>query len=76
MKIVLEQVGGHLEMKVVATMVINDEDRNWGAACADITEELKDRPGVKRMSYATWHWDLRLRREAEEYITYYYLKYG
>ena len=76
MKILLEQVGQHLEMKVIATMVINEEDRNWGTACADMAVELKDRQGVKRMSYDTWHWDLRRRREAEEYITYFYLKHN
>jgi hypothetical protein len=27
------------------------------------------------MSYDTWHWDLRKQQEAEEYITYFYLKH-
>jgi hypothetical protein len=30
---------------------------------------------VRRMSYDTWHWDLRKQQEAEEYITYFYLKH-
>jgi hypothetical protein len=41
----------------------------------DMAKELDGRQGVKRMSYDTWHWDLRRRQEAEEYITYFYLKH-
>jgi hypothetical protein len=49
---------------------------NWGAAVDSVTEELKDRQGVKRMSYNTWHWDGRREIEAREYITYFYLKHS
>jgi hypothetical protein len=75
MKILLEQEGGHIKMRVAATDIIDDVDRNWGAAIADIAEDLKGRQGVRRMSYDTWHWDLRKQQEAEEYITYFYLKH-
>ena len=47
----------------------------WDSVIYDIAEELKDRKGVRRMAYDTWHWDLRKQREAEEYITYFYLKH-
>ena len=47
----------------------------WDATIFDIAEELKDRKGVRRMAYDTWHWDLRKQQEAEEYITYFYLKH-
>jgi len=49
---------------------------NWGAAVDSVTEELKGRQGVKRMSFNTWHWDGRRENEAREYITYFYLKHG
>ena len=76
MKILLKQENKHIIMRVVSTDVIDGVDLNWGVAIADINEELKDRQGVRRMSYDTWHWDLRKSREAEEYITYFYLKHG
>lgn len=71
MKIVLEQVGGHLEM-----VVPHDLTPSWDATIADMAKELDHRQGVRRMSYDTWHWDLRRRHEAEEYITYFYLKHN
>jgi hypothetical protein len=71
MKILLERVGGHLEMTVP-----HDLKPSWDSTIADMAAELKDRQGVRRTSYDTWHWDLRRRREAEEYITYFYLKHG
>ena len=70
MKILLEQQGGHLVMTVPHNL-----KPSWDATIFDIAEELKDRKGVRRMSYDTWHWDLRRRQEAEEYITYFYLKH-
>lgn len=73
MKIVLEQVGGHLEMSVVYSKV--DDHLDLDSTIVDMTAELDHRQGVKRMSYDTWHWDLRRQREAEEYITYFYLKH-
>lgn len=39
-----------------------------------VTEELEVRPGVRRMSYDTWHWANH--DEMERFLTYYYLKYG
>lgn len=72
MKIVLEQNGGHLEMSVV--MMVGDTTE-WETAIKDMSNELDNRQGVRRMSYDTWHWDLRRRQEAEEYITYFYLKH-
>jgi len=74
MKIVLEQDGGHLVMSVVH----NDshaDDMRWDIFVNDMVEELNHRQGVKRMSYSIWHWDLRRQQEAEEYITYFYLKH-
>ncbi len=75
MKILLEQEGRHLRMFVVHSDTHAD-DMGWAATIADMDAELRGRQGVKRMSYDTWHWDLRKRREAEEYITYFYLKHG
>lgn len=49
---------------------------SWDADVADMAAELDHRQGVKRMSYDTWHWDLRRKNEAEAYITYFYLKHG
>ena len=71
MKILLEQVGGHLEMSVP-----HDLTTSFDATIAAMALELDSRKGVRRTSYDTWHWDLRRRREAEEYITYFYLKHG
>jgi hypothetical protein len=72
MKIVLEQEGGHLAMSVV--MMVSDTIE-WETAIKDMSAELDHRQGVRRMSYDTWHWDLRRKQEAEEYITYFYLKH-
>jgi hypothetical protein len=74
MKIVLEQVGQHLEMTVEYSKV--DDHLDLDSTVVDMTAELDHRQGVKRMSYVTWHWDLRRQLEAEEYITYFYLKHG
>lgn len=74
MKIVLEQVGQHLEMSVEYSAV--DDHLDLDSTVVDMTAELDHRQGVKRMSYDTWHWDLRRQLEAEEYITYFYLKHG
>lgn len=74
MKILLEQQGGHLVMYVAHEP--NQFELSWGAAVEDMAAELDHRQGVKRMSYDTWHWDLRRQQEAEEYITYFYLKHG
>lgn len=49
---------------------------NLMVAVDSVTEELKGRQGVKRMSYNTWHWDGRRENEAREYITYFYLKHS
>lgn len=74
MKILLERVSGHLEMSVEHNDTVENAI-SWSATISDMVEELKDRQGVKRMSYNTWHWDLRRLHEAEEYITYFYLKH-
>jgi len=73
MKIVLEQVGQHLEMSVEYSKV--DDHLDLDATIVDMSAELDNRQGVRRMSYDTWHWDLRRQQEAEEYITYFYLKH-
>jgi hypothetical protein len=73
MKIVLEQVGQHLEMSVEYSKV--DDHLDLDATIVDMSAELDNRQGVRRMSYDTWHWDLRRKQEAEEYITYFYLKH-
>jgi hypothetical protein len=75
MKILLEQEGKHLVMQVVADKIINGHDWAWDTAVKDMTEELDGRRGVRRMSYDTWHWDERRHVEAEQYITYFYLKH-
>jgi hypothetical protein len=75
MKILLEHEGKHLIMQVVANKVINGHESEWDTAIVDIASDLKDRKGVRRMSYDTWHWDERRHVEAEEYITYFYLKH-
>lgn len=54
----------------------NQFELSWDADVADMAAELDNRQGVKRMSYDTWHWDLRRKNEAEAYITYFYLKHG
>lgn len=74
MKILLEQKGGHLVMSVdhhEASKTVGEFD----GTVDDMIAELKDRHGVKRMAYHIWHWDLRLKQEAEEYITYFALKH-
>lgn len=73
MKILLEQQGGHLVMYVAHEP--NQFEPSWDVAVKDMAAELDHRQGVKRMSYDTWHWDLRRQQEAEEYITYFYLKH-
>lgn len=72
MKITLTHQGRHIEMLVAQSDITED----WGYGIDDITADLDHRKGVKRMSYDTWHWDERRHVEAEEYITYFYLKHG
>jgi hypothetical protein len=74
MKILLEQDGGHLVMYVAHEP--NQFELIWDGTVTDMAAELDGRQGVRRMSYDTWHWDLRRKQEAEEYITYFYLKHG
>jgi hypothetical protein len=74
MKILLEQEGKHLVMSVVHDDS-HDDDMRWDTFVNDMAKELDHRQGVKRMSYSTWHWDERRHVEAEEYITYFYLKH-
>ena len=74
MKILLEQESNHLVMSLVHDDTHSD-DMRWDIGVDDIAVELKDRKGVRRVSYDTWHWDLRKQHEAEEYITYFYLKH-
>jgi hypothetical protein len=74
MKILLEQDGGHLVMYVEHEP--NQFELSWDGTVTDMANELDGRQGVRRMSYDTWHWDLRRKQEAEEYITYFYLKHG
>ena len=74
MKILLEQEGGHLVMYIAHEP--NQFELSWDATVTDMAKELDGRQGVRRMSYDTWWWDLRRKQEAEEYITYFYLKHG
>jgi hypothetical protein len=74
MKILLEQEGGHLVMYIAHEP--NQFELSWDGTVTDMAKELDNRQGVRRMSYDTWHWDLRRKQEAEEYITYFYLKHG
>lgn len=74
MKILLEHEGKHLVMSVVHDDSHAD-DMRWDVFVNDMAKELDHRQGVRRMSYATWHWDERKHVEAEEYITYFYLKH-
>ena len=53
-----------------------DDHLDLDSTVVDMTAELDNRQGVRRMSYDTWHWDLRRKQEAEEYITYFYLKHN
>jgi|LakMenE18May11ns_1017448.scaffolds.fasta_scaffold9907048_4 hypothetical protein len=75
MKILLEHEGKHIVMSV-AHVTTQGTDLRWDIFVNDMAEELEHRQGVKRMSYDTWHWDERKHVEAEEYITYFYLKHG
>jgi hypothetical protein len=73
MKILLEQQGRHVVMRVAHEP--DQYELSWDATITDMATELDGRQGVRRMSYDTWHWDLRKQQEAEEYITYFYLKH-
>lgn len=47
----------------------------WELAEIDrLVEDLKDRPGVRRMSYDMWYW--KSNYDLERFLTYWYLKYG
>jgi hypothetical protein len=71
MKILLEQESQHLVMSIWD----DTDNKSFDSAIIDITEDLNNRKGVRRMSYDTWHWDLRRKAEAESYVTYFYLKH-
>lgn len=54
----------------------NDLTEEWEYAIDEVVQELGNRTGVKRMAYHIWHWDLRKKQEAEEYVTYFHLKHA
>ena len=60
----------------MSVLMMVSDTIEWETAIKDMSNELDNRQGVRRMSYDTWHWDLRRKQEAEEYITYFYLKHG
>lgn len=78
MKIITYKEKRHVVMQVSSKLdMANDVDyERWDEFVIDMANELKDRPGVKRMSYDSWWWDERKEQEAEEYVTYFYLKHG
>ena len=77
MKITLYKDKRHVVMTVLIDSDANDSTyERWDEFIIDLANELKDRSGVKRMSYDTWWWDERKEIEAEEYVTYFYLKHG
>lgn len=84
MKIILFKENCHVVMQVMNGKLGEVEDFDqvhetlgrWDEFIVDLANDLKDRPGVKRMSYDTWWWDERKAQEAEEYVTYFYLKHG
>lgn len=82
MKIILFKDQRHIVLQVAKidhheNIVVYDENYSqWTQFIIDIANDLKDRPGVRRMSYDTWWWDERKSHEAEEYVTYFYLKHG
>ena len=84
MKIILFKENRHVVMQVMSGKLGEVEDFDqvhepigrWDEFIVDLANDLKDRPGVKRMSYDTWWWDERKEQEAEEYVTYFYLKHG
>lgn len=45
----------------------------WTQIVDSLIHELDGRPGVKRMSYDTWHWTSN--DELQRFLTYFYLKY-
>lgn len=84
MKIFLYKEKHHIVMQVMNSKLGEVEDFDqvhetlgrWDEFIVDLANDLKDRPGVRRMSYDTWWWDERKAQEAEEYVTYFYLKHG
>lgn len=84
MKIFLYNEKRHIVMQVMNGKLGEVEDFDqvhetlgrWDEFIVDLANDLKDRPGVRRMSYDTWWWDERKAQEAEEYVTYFYLKHG
>lgn len=84
MKITLYKDKRHVVMQVMSGKLAEVDDfdqahqgvERWDEFIVDIADELENRQGVRRVSYDTWWWDERKAQEAEEYITYFYLKHG
>lgn len=79
MKIILYKENRHVVMRVASDKLdqyVGENYERWDEFIVDLANELDGRPGVKRKSYDTWWWDERKEQEAEEYITYFYLKHG
>lgn len=82
MNIIIYKENRHVVMQVAKidhhdnVVILDDTYERWDEFIVDIANDLKDRKGVRRMSYDTWWWDERKSQEAEEYITYFYLKHG
>lgn len=77
MKIILFKENRHVVMQVTIDPDADDIlYERWDHFVIDLANDLKDRSGVRRMSYDSWWWDERKAHEAEEYVTYFYLKHG
>ncbi len=48
--------------------------KTWDEDIESCEAELRDYPGVKRMSYDEWYWEDE--KEAQQFITYFTLKYS
>ena len=48
--------------------------KTWDEDIESCEAELRNYPGVKRMSYDEWFWDSK--NEAQHFITYFTLKYS
>lgn len=70
MKITLTEKNNHIEMSFDQFAL----GAQWDII-DEVVQDLDNRRGVTRKAYHIWHWHIFKKSEAEEYVTYFYLKH-
>ena len=77
LNITLNEGNNHLVMQIREKFLDTSTWSSVGPGLRNSWQvELNCRDGVKQVGNSTWHWDIRFKQQAEEYVTYFNLKYS